>query len=51
MNRPPWLWQPLLLTALVAAAACGTGPVLWCDDNLVENLSEEKLEKFLDGLK
>jgi NADH-quinone oxidoreductase subunit E len=32
-------------------AACGTGPALWCDDNLVENLSEEKLAKFLDGLK
>ncbi len=32
-------------------AACGTGPVLWCDDELVENLSEEKLVKFLDGLK
>ncbi|OGQ77398.1 MAG: hypothetical protein A2289_17115 [Deltaproteobacteria bacterium RIFOXYA12_FULL_58_15] len=32
-------------------AACGTGPALWCDDNLVENLTEEKLEKFLVGLK
>ena len=32
-------------------AACGTGPVLWCDDDLVENLNEEKLERFLAGLK
>jgi NADH-quinone oxidoreductase subunit E len=32
-------------------AACGTGPALWCDDGLVENLTEEKLERFLAGLK
>ncbi len=32
-------------------AACGTGPALWCDDNLVENLDEKKLETFLGGLK
>ncbi|MBI5507687.1 MAG: NAD(P)H-dependent oxidoreductase subunit E [Deltaproteobacteria bacterium] len=31
-------------------AACGTGPALWCDDNLVENLNEDKLEKLLAGL-
>jgi len=31
-------------------ASCGTGPVLWCDDNLVENLTEQKLEAFLAGL-
>ena len=32
-------------------ASCGTGPALWCDDRLVENLSEAKLEAFLQGLK
>ena len=32
-------------------ASCGTGPALWCDDNLVENLSEEKLEQVLMGLR
>ena len=31
-------------------ASCGTGPALWCDDNFVENLTEEKLEKFLAEL-
>ena len=31
-------------------ASCGTGPALWCDDNMVENLTEEKLEKFLAEL-
>ena len=32
-------------------ASCGTGPALWCDDTLVENLNEQKLEAFLAGLK
>jgi NADH-quinone oxidoreductase E subunit len=32
-------------------ASCGTGPALWCDGKLVENLSEAKLEAFLTGLK
>jgi len=32
-------------------ASCGTGPALWCDDNLVENITEEKLETFLHSLK
>lgn len=31
-------------------AACGTGPALWCDDHLVENLDETKLKTFLAGL-
>lgn len=31
-------------------ASCGTGPALWCDDNFVENLTEEKLETFLASL-
>jgi NADH-quinone oxidoreductase subunit E len=32
-------------------AACGTAPMLWWNDNFVENLNEEKLEKFLAELK
>jgi len=32
-------------------ASCGTGPCLWVDDSIVENLTEEKLEAFLGGLK
>jgi NADH-quinone oxidoreductase E subunit len=32
-------------------ASCGTGPMLWCDDTVVENLTEEKLEAFLAGLR
>lgn len=32
-------------------ASCGTGPALWCNDDFVENLTEEKLETFLTGLK
>ena len=31
-------------------AACGTAPVLWCNDQIVENLTEEKLETFLATL-
>jgi len=31
-------------------ASCGTGPMLWCNDKFVENLTEEKLEAFLAGL-
>jgi NADH-quinone oxidoreductase subunit E len=31
-------------------ASCGTGPMLWCHDDFVENLTEEKLEKFLSEL-
>ena len=31
-------------------ASCGTGPALWCDDQLTENLTEEKLDRFLAGL-
>jgi NADH-quinone oxidoreductase subunit E len=31
-------------------AACGTAPMLWCNDEFVENLTEEKLEAFLKGL-
>ena len=31
-------------------ASCGTAPALWCDDQLVENLTEEKLERFLENL-
>lgn len=32
-------------------ASCGTGPMLWCNDNFVENLDEQKLETFLASLK
>jgi NADH-quinone oxidoreductase subunit E len=32
-------------------ASCGTAPMLWCNDVFVENLTEEKLENFLAGLK
>lgn len=32
-------------------ASCGTGPCLWVDDQIVENLTEEKLEAVLGGLK
>jgi NADH-quinone oxidoreductase subunit E len=32
-------------------ASCGTGPCLWVDDNVVENLTLEKLEACLGGLK
>ncbi|MCK5689562.1 NAD(P)H-dependent oxidoreductase subunit E [Myxococcota bacterium] len=32
-------------------ASCGTGPAVWCDDNVVENLDEKKIEDFLAGLK
>jgi NADH-quinone oxidoreductase subunit E len=31
-------------------ASCGTGPMLWYNDTFVENLTEEKLEKFLGEL-
>ena len=31
-------------------ASCGTGPMLWCDDEIVENLDEKKLESFLAAL-
>lgn len=31
-------------------ASCGTGPCLWVDDRIVENLTEEKLEAVLGGL-
>jgi NADH-quinone oxidoreductase subunit E len=31
-------------------ASCGTGPCLWVDDTLVENLTAEKLEAVLGGL-
>lgn len=31
-------------------ASCGTAPMLWCNDEYVENLTEEKLEAFLKGL-
>ena len=40
-------------------ASCGTGPMLWCrsrdgdrvEEKIVENLDEEKLGVFLEGLK
>ncbi len=32
-------------------ASCGTAPMLWCNDEFVENLTEEKLEAFLRELK
>ena len=32
-------------------ASCGTGPMLWCNDVFVENLTCEKLDSFLEGLK
>jgi NADH-quinone oxidoreductase subunit E len=32
-------------------ASCGTGPMLWCNDQIVENLDEKKLEAFLAGLR
>lgn len=31
-------------------ASCGTGPMLWYNDTLVENLDEKGLETFLEGL-
>ena len=31
-------------------ASCGTGPMLWCDDTLLENVDEPKLVAFLEGL-
>lgn len=31
-------------------ASCGTGPVLQCNGQLIENLSEEKLEAYLASL-
>ena len=31
-------------------ASCGTGPMLWYNDTFVENLTEEKLEKFIGEL-
>ena len=31
-------------------ASCGTGPALWCDDQLVENLDLDKLDAFLNSL-
>lgn len=31
-------------------ASCGTGPMLWCNDTLLENVTEEKLETFLGEL-
>lgn len=32
-------------------ASCGTAPMLWWNDNFEENLTKEKLETFLAGLK
>jgi NADH-quinone oxidoreductase subunit E len=31
-------------------ASCGTGPMLWCDDTLLENVTEERLVSFLKEL-
>lgn len=31
--------------------SCGTGPMLWWNDEFVENLDEKKLDDFLAGLK
>jgi NADH-quinone oxidoreductase subunit E len=31
-------------------ASCGTGPMLWCNDTLLENVTEQKLETFLKEL-
>lgn len=31
-------------------ASCGTGPMLWYNDTLVENLTEDSLEAFLGSL-
>jgi NADH-quinone oxidoreductase subunit E len=31
-------------------ASCGTGPMLWCNDTILENVDEPRLEAFLDGL-
>ena len=31
-------------------ASCGTGPMLWCNDTLLENVDEPKLMAFLEGL-
>jgi len=32
-------------------ASCGTGPALWCDDHLVENLTLDKLEQLIGSLR
>lgn len=31
-------------------ASCGTGPMMWCNDELVENLTLESLESYLKAL-
>lgn len=31
-------------------ASCATGPMLWYNNTLVENLDEKRLESFLEGL-
>ena len=31
-------------------ASCGTGPMLWCNDTVLENLSEDRLVAFLREL-
>jgi NADH-quinone oxidoreductase subunit E len=31
-------------------ASCGTGPMLWCNDTLLENVTEQKLTTFLEEL-
>lgn len=31
-------------------ASCGTGPMLWCNDTLLENVTEAKLTTFLQEL-
>ena len=31
-------------------ASCGTAPMLWCNGVFFENMTEEKLERFLAGL-
>ena len=31
-------------------ASCGTGPMLWCNDTLLENVNEAKLDTFLQEL-
>lgn len=32
-------------------ASCGTGPMLWCNDTLLENIDEAKLDTFLQELR
>ena len=31
-------------------ASCGTGPMLWCNDTLLENVTEQRLTAFLEEL-